>query len=110
MTLLGKVLPHQVGGVPGEPIGISMSLEEAQAAARKAIEEAFAEPLLIEHEPVAEFAPPSDRAPPSAPASSDEPAPSNVQRPIVRDFARLPDGVDDLRRYRPPRHLGVWSG
>ena len=48
MTLLGKVLPHQVGGVPGEPIGISMSLEEARAAARKAIEESFAEPVMLE--------------------------------------------------------------
>jgi hypothetical protein len=48
MTLLGKVLPHQVGGMPGEPIGISMSLEERRAAARKAIEESFAEPVLLE--------------------------------------------------------------
>ena len=28
MTLLGKVLPHQVGGVPREPIAVDLTIEE----------------------------------------------------------------------------------
>jgi hypothetical protein len=71
MTLLGKVLPHQVGGVPGEPIGISMSLEEAQAAARKAIEESFAEPVLLEAKDYREVNEPrSEEQPIGRPAAS----------------------------------------
>jgi hypothetical protein len=57
MTLLGKVLPHQVGGVPGEPIGISMSVEEQRAEARREIAEAFAEYPREENEPRSEKQP-----------------------------------------------------
>jgi len=44
MTLVGKVLPLQVGGDPnGTPIAVDLTIEEMRAAARREIDEAFPE-------------------------------------------------------------------
>jgi hypothetical protein len=44
ITLVGKVLPLQVGGDPnGTPISVGLTIEEMRAAARREIDEAFAE-------------------------------------------------------------------
>ena len=44
MTLVGKILPRQVGGDPnGTPIAVDLTIEEMRAAARREIDEAFAE-------------------------------------------------------------------
>jgi hypothetical protein len=44
MTLLGKVLPLQVGGDPnGTPISVGLTIEQQREQARREISEAFAE-------------------------------------------------------------------
>ena len=44
MTLLGKVLPLQVGGDPnGTPISVGLTIEQQREQARREIAEAFAE-------------------------------------------------------------------
>jgi hypothetical protein len=86
-----------LAGAPDEPpIGIEMSIEEQQAEARRAIEEAFAEP--VRDEPIAESQPNSAATERYAIAERPEPPASPVSPP--------PSPV----RNRRPRGASRWMG
>jgi hypothetical protein len=90
-----------LAGAPDEPpIGIEMSIEEKRAEARRAIEEAFAEP--VRDEPIAELEP---MPPPNAEATERHAIAERPEPPAPPVSPPPPPG-----RQRRPRGPSGWMG